>query len=152
MRALILLSLVIATPAFAADRVDLFDSKTLQGWRQQNGTVTYRDVDGAVVGKTSEASPNSILCTTRDYGDFEMESDVKVHDRLNTGIMICAREREKSRRRGSQQSPRPRQWPQVEIEASGAKGAEAGYAYSVAAGRGYKRPSHSHPGPSASVE
>ena len=96
MRALILLSLVIATPAFAADRVDLFDSKTLQGWRQQNGTVTYRDVDGAVVGKTSEASPNSILCTTRDYGDFEMESDVKVHDRLNTAIMICAREREKT--------------------------------------------------------
>lgn len=46
MRALILLSLSIATPAFAADWVDLFDGKNLQGWRQYNGTATYSVVDG----------------------------------------------------------------------------------------------------------
>ncbi len=51
MRAPILLSLLIATPAFAADWVDLFDGKTLQGWRQQNGTATYRVADGAIVGE-----------------------------------------------------------------------------------------------------
>ena len=96
MRALILLSLFIAAPALAADRVDLFDRKTLQGWRQHNGTATCRDVDGAIVGKTSEGRLNPFLCTTRVYGDFEMESDVKVHDRLNTGVMIRAREREKT--------------------------------------------------------
>ena len=46
MRALILLSLMIATPAFAADWVDLLDGKTLQGWRQHNGTATHRVVEG----------------------------------------------------------------------------------------------------------
>ena len=87
MRALILLCVLIATPAFAADWVDLIDSKTLQGWRQHNGTTTSRGGGGAIVGETAEASPNSFLCTTRDYGDFEMEFDVEVHDRrLNTGI------------------------------------------------------------------
>lgn len=96
MRALILLSLLIATPAFAADWVDLLGGKPLQGSRQHNGTATYRVVDGAIVGETAEASPDSILCTTRDYGDIEMEFDVKVRDRLNTGIIICAREREKT--------------------------------------------------------
>ena len=96
MRAPILLSLLIATPAFAADWVDLFDGKTLQGWRQHNGTATYRVVDGATVGETVEARPNSFLCTTRDYGDFELEFDAKVHDRLNTGIIVRAREFEKT--------------------------------------------------------
>ena len=93
MRALILL---IATPVFAADRVDLLGGKTLPGWRQHNGTATYRVVDGSIVGETAEASPDSILCTTRDYGDFEKEFDFKVQDRLNTGIIICAREHEKT--------------------------------------------------------
>ena len=96
MRAPILLSPLIAPPAFAADWVDLFDGKTLQGWRQHDGTATYRVADGAIVGETAEGSPNPFLCTTRDYGDFEMEFDVKVHDRLNTGIIISAREREKT--------------------------------------------------------
>ena len=96
MRAFILLSLLIATPAFAADWVDLLDSKTLRGWRQHNGTATFRVVVGAIVGETAEASPNSALCATRDYGDFEMEFDVKVHDRLNTGIIMRTRECEKT--------------------------------------------------------
>lgn len=65
-RALILFSRLIATPAFAADWVDLLDGKTLQGWRRHNGAATHRVVDGAIVGETAEASPNSFLCTTRD--------------------------------------------------------------------------------------
>ena len=51
--------------------MSLFNGQNLDGWEQHNGTATYRVEDGAVVGKTSEGSPNSFLCTQKDYGDFE---------------------------------------------------------------------------------
>lgn len=106
--------------------VDLFDGKTLDGWTQRNGTATYEVVDGTIVGTTATGSPNSFLCTNRDYSDFELTFDVRVHDRLNSGVQI------RSRTRGG---PRGRvNGPQVEIEASGKNGAEAGYIYGEAAG------------------
>ena len=55
---------------------------------QRNGTATYRVEDGAVVGKTSEGSPNSFLCTKEDYGDFELKFEVKVDHELNSGVQI----------------------------------------------------------------
>ncbi len=68
--------------------VVLFDGKTLEGWTQKNGTATYRVEDGVVVGKTSEGSPNSFLCTNKEYGDFELTFEVKVDDELNSGVQI----------------------------------------------------------------
>jgi hypothetical protein len=35
-----------------------------------------------------EGSPNSFLCTTRDYADFDLEFEVKVDDRLNSGVQF----------------------------------------------------------------
>ena len=139
MRALILLSRLIATPAFADDWVDFFDGKTLQGWRQHNGTATCRAVDGEIVGETSEGSPNPFLCTTRDYGSFEMEFDVKVHDRLNTGIIVHSprpRARE-DRRRRSQRSPWPRLRPPSRNRSQRRGGRRSRPFYSEAAGRGW---------------
>ncbi len=68
--------------------VSLFDGKTLTGWEQKNGTATYRVEDGVIVGKTSEGSPNSFLCSAKEYGDFELKFDVKVDDALNSGVQI----------------------------------------------------------------
>ena len=106
--------------------VSLFDGRTLEGWTQRNGTATYRVRDGAIVGRTTVGSPNSFLCTDKDYSDFALRFEVKVDDRLNSGVQI------RSRTRGG---PRGRvNGPQVEIEASGESGAEAGYLYGEAAG------------------
>jgi hypothetical protein len=66
----------------------LFDGKCLDGWEQRNGTATYRVEDGCIVGKTNEGSPNSFLCTKKDYGDFELLFEVKVDDALNSGVQI----------------------------------------------------------------
>ena len=140
MRTLIFFSLLVAVPAVASDWVDLFDGMTLQGWEQHNGSATYRVVDGAIVGETAEGSPNSFLCTTSNYRDFELEFDVKVHDNLNSGIMIRAREREETVGEGRNNQRGRVYGPQVEIEASGAEGAEAGYVYSEATGRGWLTP------------
>ncbi|REJ65383.1 MAG: DUF1080 domain-containing protein [Planctomycetota bacterium] len=68
--------------------VSLFDGKTLKGWKQINGTATYAVEDGAIVGTTTKGSPNSFLCTERDYGDFELQFEVKVDTELNSGCQI----------------------------------------------------------------
>ena len=104
----------------------IFDGKTLKGWTQRNGTATYRVENGAIIGKTKEGSPNSFLCTDKLYGDFDLKFEVKVDNGLNSGVQI---------RSQTKDGPKGRvNGPQVEIESSGEKGAEAGYIYGEAAG------------------
>ena len=123
--------IVLSAAAFADDPqkagwVSLVNGRDLKGWTQRNGTATYRIEGGAIVGKTKDGSPNSFLCTDKLYDDFELVFEVKVDDRLNSGVQI------RSQTRGG---PTGRvNGPQVEIEASGANGAEAGYVYGEAAG------------------
>ncbi len=112
--------------ADASGWIRLFDGQSLDGWTQRNGTATYRVEEGAIVGKTADGSPNSFLCTNRDYSDFELKFSTKVDSRLNSGVQIRSRTRKDDTGRVN--------GPQVEIEASGKKGAEAGYVYGEAAG------------------
>ncbi|MBI1374006.1 MAG: DUF1080 domain-containing protein [Phycisphaera sp.] len=114
--------------------VSLFDGKTLSGWTQLNGNAKYSVEDGAIVGQTIEPSPNSFLCSDKKYGDFELEFEVKLFDaRLNSGMQI------RSQTAGDDPHGRVN-GPQVEIEASGANGAESGYIYGEATGRGWLTP------------
>ncbi|MHC4879028.1 MAG: 3-keto-disaccharide hydrolase [Planctomycetota bacterium] len=109
--------------------VSLFDGKSLDGWIQKNGTATYRIEGDTIVGKTSERSPNSFLCTKKLYGDFELEFEVNVQCGLNSGVQIRSQTKkaEEGKKFGRVNGP------QVEIECSGAKGAEAAYIYGEAA-------------------
>ena len=127
------LIVITAASVQAEDWTPLFDGKTLEGFTQKNGTATYRVEDGAIVGKTNEGSPNSFLCTDKLYGDFELEFEVKVDNRLNSGVQI------RSQTKDGTNAGRVN-GPQVEIEASGASGAEAGYIYGEATGRGWLTP------------
>lgn len=128
---LLVLSAVSANDA--GEWVSLFDGKSLKGWTQRNGTATYRVEEETIVGKTNEGSPNSFLCSDKEYGDFELEFEVKVHDALNSGVQI------RSQTKGGTKTGRVN-GPQVEIEASGKDGAEAGYVYGEATGRGWLTP------------
>jgi len=118
----------------------LFDGKTLDGWVQKNGTATYRVVDGTIVGQTKEGSWNSFLCTKKEYADFELEFDVKVGPKLNTGVQIRSKTREKTIGKGPNKAAGRVIGPQVEIEASGADGAESGYIYAEGTGLGWLTP------------
>ena len=81
--------LLVSVPAFAQNGfVPLFNGKNLDGWVQRNGTAKYEAVDGVLVGTTVKGSPNSFLCTGRDYGDFILEYEVKVDKGLNSGVQI----------------------------------------------------------------
>jgi len=106
--------------------VQLFDGKTLAGWTRRNGTATYDVVDGAIVGTTAEGSPNSFLCSDKEYGDFELLLETKVDDQLNAGIQIRSTT-------GAGANGRVN-GPQVEIAAAGSKGSVAGYVYGESAG------------------
>jgi hypothetical protein len=130
--AVFLLAAVWAVTATAeAPWTSLFDGKTLKGWIQKNGAATYRAEDGAIVGKTTKGSPNSFLCTVNDYGDFELEFEVLLlNNELNSGVQIRSQTKKP---RGNQKFGRVN-GPQVEIEASGANGAESGYIYGEACG------------------
>ncbi|MCA9170718.1 MAG: DUF1080 domain-containing protein [Planctomycetales bacterium] len=120
---------ITVTPTDAADAtsdgdfVDLFNGKNLDGFTQRNGTATYRVEGDSIVGKTSEGSPNSFLCTDKLYGDFELTFDVKVDPQLNSGVQI------RSQSVGGTPDGRVN-GPQVEISLDGL----AGYVYGEAAG------------------
>lgn len=121
--------------------VSLFDGKTLAGWAQKNGTAAYRAEDGTIVGKTAEGSPNSFLCTEQEYGDFELEFEVKVHDSLNSGVQIRSKQKTAGSAGADAKAPEGRVFgPQVEIAAAGEKGSLSGYMYGESTGRGWLTP------------
>jgi hypothetical protein len=77
-----------SAPAAEGAWVSLFNGKDLAGWEQKNGLAKYEVRDGIIVGTSAPNSPNSFLCTTRDYADFELEFEVKVDAALNSGVQI----------------------------------------------------------------
>lgn len=78
-----------AVGAVAADPMKpLFDGKTLNGWVQKGGQAQYRVDGGCIVGKTVLKTPNSFLCTTKDYSDFILEFEFKVDPKLNSGVQF----------------------------------------------------------------
>ena len=122
---------IAATASAASNWYALFDGETLEGWTQKNGTATYRVENGTIVGQTTPGSPNSFLCSNKEYGDFELTFAVKLFNpELNSGVQIRSQTKE---------AQDGEEWgrvngPQVEIEVSGENGAEAGYIYGEAAG------------------
>lgn len=69
------------------DWIDLFDGKTLKGWKPLGGKAPYTVEDGAIVGTMTKGTPNSFLVTEKEYGDFILELDIKLEgDRTNSGI------------------------------------------------------------------
>lgn len=66
----------------------LFDGKSIDGWVQHGGKAKYTVEKGVVVGTSVPNTPNSFLCTPRDYSDFVLELEFKVDPPLNSGVQI----------------------------------------------------------------
>jgi hypothetical protein len=60
---------------------------------QRGGKAHYRVEGEAIVGTTVTNTPNSFLCTEKDYGDFVLELDFKIDPRLNSGVQIRSQSR-----------------------------------------------------------
>ncbi len=115
----------------------LFTGNNLAGWTQRNGWATYRIADACIVGRTSTGSPNSFLCTDKEYSDFELRFEVNVEPALNSGVQIRSKsipDKDNGRVHG----------PQVEIMRGPG---ESGYVYGEATGRNWispDQPKHDH--------
>ncbi len=72
----------------APDWVQLFDGQTLNGWTQKGGQARYSVENGELVGTSVPNTPNSFLCTTKEFTNFVLELEFKVADGLNSGVQI----------------------------------------------------------------
>jgi hypothetical protein len=80
---------LVSQPALAKDGwINLFNGKNLSGWTQKGGQAKYRVEDSTIVGEAVPNTPNSFLCTDKNYGNFILELDFKVDPRLNSGVQI----------------------------------------------------------------
>lgn len=76
-----------SSSAFAEDWSTLFDGKNLEAWKPSRDNTQFVLVDGVIVGTSS--SQTHFLHTVEEYGDFELELEVKVDDiDLNSGVQI----------------------------------------------------------------
>jgi hypothetical protein len=72
--------------------VSLFDGKTFDGW--EGNKDVFRVEDGAIVGGSLQKKVvrNEFLCTTREYGDFELRLKFRVLGKdPNAGVQIRSR-------------------------------------------------------------
>ena len=103
-------------PGSDSEWIQLFDGKTLNGWVHMNGSHTYVVEDGAIVGRTVEASANSFLCSLREFDDFELEMETYIDPITNSGVQIRTKVRPvQGSGRGVEFSAGRVNGPQVEI-------------------------------------
>lgn len=68
--------------------VSLFNGRDLTGWKQLNGEAKYTVENGIIVGTTVMDTPNSFICTEKNYSDFIFEVDLLVEPDMNSGIQF----------------------------------------------------------------
>ncbi len=83
------LLLAVSFVSFAQDGwQNLFNGKDFTGWKQLNGKAKYTIEGDQIVGESVLNTPNSFLCTEKDYSDFILEVEVYDDPRLNSGIQF----------------------------------------------------------------
>lgn len=85
------LSLLAGAASAAAKEtwVELFDGKTLNGWKQLGGDAKFAVRDGMIVGTvTPGAGVNSFMTTEAVFGDFIFECEFKAADGINSGVQF----------------------------------------------------------------
>jgi hypothetical protein len=84
-----LMPLVASQPLGAEDRwVPLFNGSDLSGWVQRGGKARYLVDGNELIGRAVPGTPNSFLCTSRNYTNFILEVEFKPCPSLNSGIQV----------------------------------------------------------------
>lgn len=81
-------ALLMNSPAFAQNWMDLFNGKDLTGWKTVGGPAEYTVENGAIVGTARVTRHNTFLCTEEVYSDFILELEVLLPNNLNSGIQF----------------------------------------------------------------
>lgn len=87
---LLLLLTILSAETFAQKErwTNLFDGKTLKGFKQLGGKALYKVKNGEIVGTTVKDTPNSFLATEQDYEDFILELELNVAEGMNSGVQF----------------------------------------------------------------
>lgn len=88
---LCLLAFVVMSCSTTSEKggwINLFNGSDLTGWKQLNGEAKYEVVNGEIVGTTVLNTPNSFLCTEKNYSDFIFEVELLVEENMNSGIQF----------------------------------------------------------------
>lgn len=118
--------------------IDLFNGSNLEGWVQLNGAHRYTVEDSAIIGRTVSGSPNSFLCTRREFSDFELELDVMVDSVTNSGVQIRSKARPFTTGEGHDLRAGRVNGPQVELQRNHRPGTPTtGLIYGEALGTGW---------------
>jgi hypothetical protein len=83
-----MLVLVLLSRCDSPDSANLLEVTPSDGWIQRGGTAIYTYNTKEIVGTSVVDNQNSFLCTVKEYGDFELELEVKVDTAMNSGIQI----------------------------------------------------------------
>jgi 3-keto-disaccharide hydrolase len=82
-------ALILSVAAFAQDNWEsLFNGKNLKGWKRLNGLAEYIVENGTITGITKLNTPNSFLCTEKEYGDFILELEFIIEGETNSGVQF----------------------------------------------------------------
>lgn len=77
------------TSVRADETVEIFNGKDLSGWTKRGGDATYAVENGEIVGRSVPNTPNTFLTTDKEFGDFVLELDFKIHPKdFNSGVQI----------------------------------------------------------------
>ncbi len=87
---LTIFSLFVSPVIFSQGWQNLFDGKTLSGWKQMTGKAEYKVENGIIVGTTVMNSPNSFLVSDKKVsGNFILELEAMITDTAsNSGIQF----------------------------------------------------------------
>jgi hypothetical protein len=82
------LGLAAGVPISAEEWTDITPDASMDGWVQRNGEAKFTVEDGVVIGTSVPNTPNSFLCTEKEYRNFILEFEFMGHPELNSGVQI----------------------------------------------------------------
>ncbi len=80
--------LLCSSSLLFAEATPLIQGDALDNWEKKGGKATYELQDGVIVGTSAPHSPNTFLCTKKEYGDFELTYEFKCDKALNSGVQF----------------------------------------------------------------
>jgi hypothetical protein len=78
----------VVTATAAENSEPIFNGRDLTGWIQRGGKASYRVENEEIIGASVPNTPNSFLCTRRDFTNFVLDLEFKVATNLNSGVQI----------------------------------------------------------------
>ncbi len=88
MKKLILLLAAVIAPLHAAEPVQIFDGKSLAGWKVDGEASYWTASDGILTGKSDSQKKESNLWTEHSYQDFIIEGEFRFNGRTDSGIFL----------------------------------------------------------------